>query len=91
MILRWLNNQSIIIKDKDGDPAYIIDTLIEHKGNNTLIDYKTNDMTHGVYPYSRDEHGNQLERYVKSQNTLRRYPYHRNYWLQSSEVLKHNV
>jgi hypothetical protein len=69
-----INNQSIIIKDKDGNPGVgIIDTLIEHKGNNTLIDYKTNDMNSWSISDAKrfgDEHGNQLERYVKSQNTL---------------------
>jgi ATP-dependent exoDNAse (exonuclease V) beta subunit len=61
------NNKSIALKDQDGNPKEgIIDTLIEHKGHKTLIDYKTNDMSSWNIADAKKfgkEHGNQLELY----------------------------
>jgi len=64
------NNLPVKVKDENGDDQYgIVDTLIEDNGNNTIIDYKTHDMSTWTisdairYGY---EHGSQVNGYMHS-------------------------
>jgi len=65
------HNVPVIVTKSDGSHAQgYIDTLVEHHGKATVIDYKTHDMsswTHGDARRFGNEHGRQVQEYVHSE------------------------
>jgi ATP-dependent exoDNAse (exonuclease V) beta subunit len=64
------NNLPVTKTDRYENQKYgIVDTLVEDNGHNTLIDYKTNDMSHWTIEEATrygNEHGAQVASYIKS-------------------------
>jgi hypothetical protein len=64
------NGQEVSLLNDVGEPKKgVVDSIIEHQGQNTLVDYKTNDMSQwSIVDASRfgQEHGSQVQGYVQS-------------------------